>query len=67
VLISKPTLPTALFPPSQRTQGWGTRLLDLDKNERQVAADDPPLEKEQTTTSFVERLVTSAGAEMAIN
>ena len=40
--------------------------LDLDKNERQVAPDDPQTEKEQPPSTFVERTQTAHAAEMTV-
>jgi hypothetical protein len=40
--------------------------LDLDKNERQVAPDDPQTEKEPAPATFVARINTDRAAEMAL-
>jgi hypothetical protein len=42
------------------------RALDLDKNERQVAPDDPQTEKEAAPSTFVERVVSERSAEIAL-
>jgi N12 class adenine-specific DNA methylase len=40
--------------------------LDLDKNERQVAPDDPQTERETVPATFVERIQTASAEEMAV-
>ena len=40
--------------------------LDLDKNERQVAPDDPQTEKEPTPTTFTDRVTPERRPEIAL-
>jgi len=40
--------------------------LDLDKNERQVAPDDPQTEKEPASATFAARVNTDHSAEIAL-
>jgi N12 class adenine-specific DNA methylase len=48
------------------TQAELNRALDLDKNERQVAPDDPQTEKEQAPTTFVGRVAAERATEMTL-
>jgi hypothetical protein len=50
----------------QLKQAQLNAALDLDKNERQVAPDDPQTEKENTSSTFVERTSHSTAEEMTM-